>query len=76
MQPGLLWVLEQIPGYVHAEDQTKFLTKMGYWPSYNAPFYEDIANRCACRSPKTTLNSIFLRFLYAVSDHFRNVPNP
>ena len=47
MQPGLLWVLEQIPGYVHAEDQTKFLTKMGYWPSYNAPFYEDIANRCA-----------------------------
>jgi hypothetical protein len=44
LQDDLLWVLEQLPGYVHADDQTGFLRRMGYWPSYNAPFYRDIAN--------------------------------
>ena len=39
-----LWVLEQIPGHITTGDQTDFLTSKGYWPSFNAPFYADIAN--------------------------------
>ena len=42
--PNLLWVLEQIPGHITTGDQTDFLTSKGYWPSFNAPFYADIAN--------------------------------
>eukprot|EP01099_Mayorella_cantabrigiensis_P006201 TRINITY_DN5130_c0_g1_i1.p1 TRINITY_DN5130_c0_g1~~TRINITY_DN5130_c0_g1_i1.p1 ORF type:complete len:299 (-),score=70.55 TRINITY_DN5130_c0_g1_i1:129-1025(-) len=41
LQDGLLWVVEQIPGYVHSADQTTILG-FGYWPSYNIPFYSDI----------------------------------
>jgi hypothetical protein len=41
---GLLWVLEQLPGYVHAEDLTAVLTSRGYWPSYNSPYYPDVYN--------------------------------
>ena len=40
----LLWVLEQIPGFIHAEDQTGLLKKQSYWPSYNIPFYQDVFN--------------------------------
>jgi len=40
--PGFLTVLEEVPGLVHYEDQTEFLNKFSYWPSYNNPFYEDI----------------------------------
>ena len=31
-------------GHITAADQTDFLTTKGYWPSFNAPFYPDIAN--------------------------------
>jgi hypothetical protein len=41
---GLLWVLEQLPGYIHAEDLTAVLTSRGYWPSYNSPYYPDVYN--------------------------------
>jgi len=41
LQDGLLWVVEQIPGYIHSGDQTTILG-FGYWPSYNVPFYSDI----------------------------------
>jgi len=40
---GSLWVVEQIPGLVVAQDQTTVL-RAGYWPSYNVPFYELIFN--------------------------------
>ena len=39
---GFFYVLEQIPGYIHIEDQTKFLFKTSFWASYNRPFYESI----------------------------------
>ena len=41
---GLLWVLEQLPGHVHAEDLTDVLISQGYWGSYNAPFFPSIFN--------------------------------
>ncbi|KAK7480064.1 hypothetical protein BaRGS_00028701, partial [Batillaria attramentaria] len=40
--PGFLTVLEQIPGKVHYEDQTKILLNTSYWASYNIPYYTDI----------------------------------
>jgi hypothetical protein len=42
--PGLLWVLEQLPGYIHTEDLTPVLTDRGFWPSYNTPYYPDVYN--------------------------------
>lgn len=34
--------MEEVPGLVHAADQTHYLEKHGYWPSYNVPYYTDI----------------------------------
>lgn len=41
---GLLTVGEQTPGYFHYQDQTRTL-EYGYWPSYNAAVYPEVARR-------------------------------
>ncbi|XP_050408121.1 putative phospholipase B-like 2 isoform X1 [Patella vulgata] len=41
----LLMVLEQIPGYIHYEDQTELLMKKGYWSSFNRIYYPDVFER-------------------------------
>ena len=41
LQPGTLWVAEQVPHLVAAGDQTQALA-WGYWPSYNVPFYPEV----------------------------------
>eukprot|EP00092_Neocalanus_flemingeri_P103747 GFUD01132790.1.p1 GENE.GFUD01132790.1~~GFUD01132790.1.p1 ORF type:complete len:586 (+),score=132.83 GFUD01132790.1:1-1758(+) len=41
LQDGALWVLEQLPGQVWAEDQTQVLREKGYWASYNRAFYPE-----------------------------------
>ena len=38
---NLLWVVEQIPGKVAAADMTHALW-LGYWPSFNVPYFSDI----------------------------------
>ena len=43
----LLWVLEQLPAYIHAEDMTPFLVENTYWPSFNVPYFSDIFNMSA-----------------------------
>jgi hypothetical protein len=47
--PGLLWVLEQLPGFVRSEDLTSVLTGRGFWPSYNSPYFPDVYNRSGNR---------------------------
>ena len=47
--PDLLWVLEQLPGYVRAEDLTAVLVERGFWPSYNSPYFPDVYNRSGNR---------------------------
>jgi hypothetical protein len=42
LENGLLWVLEQMPEIIIAEDKTDVLRQQGYWASYNIPYYEDI----------------------------------
>jgi hypothetical protein len=39
---GTFYVLEQVPGVSHFEDQTEYLKKHGYWGSYNRPWYPEV----------------------------------
>lgn len=43
VEPGTLWILEQIPGYTESADVTEILS-YGYWPSYNVPYFPNIYN--------------------------------
>ena len=40
---GLLWVLEQIPGYFRRQDLTEILQTRTFWPSYNSPFFPGLS---------------------------------
>ena len=40
---GFFTVLEEMPGLVHWEDMTAKLAEQGYWPSFNNPYFADIA---------------------------------
>ena len=42
LKDNLLWILEQIPGYIESADMTKVLRNQGYWPSYNTPYFKKI----------------------------------
>jgi len=44
LQPGTLWILEQIPGLIISQDMTPTLQSTGYWASYNIPYFEQIYN--------------------------------
>lgn len=44
LRPGLLTVLEQLPGSVVATDRTQVLKTSAYWPSYNLPYYPEVYN--------------------------------
>jgi len=39
---GVLWIIEQMPGKVQSGDVTPVVNSMGYWPSYNRPYFPDI----------------------------------
>jgi len=45
LNPGLLWVLEQLPGTFERADVTKVLAQRTFWPSYNSPYFPDIFNK-------------------------------
>nr|CAD7431903.1 unnamed protein product [Timema monikensis] len=44
LKNNLLWVLEQIPGYIKAADKTDVLRNQSYWPSYNAAYFPEVFN--------------------------------
>jgi len=44
LQPNLLWIVEQIPGYMISADVTSELIDNGYFPSYNIPYFEFVYN--------------------------------
>jgi hypothetical protein len=44
LQPGTVWVLEQVPGFIVAADQTTFVSETTMWKSFNTPFYPFIFN--------------------------------
>jgi hypothetical protein len=37
-----LWIVEQIPGFVDAADETPWIDRHQYWASYNIPYFEKI----------------------------------
>jgi hypothetical protein len=40
---GLLTIVEEVPGLIHAEDMTSTMVSMGgFWPSFNVPYFSDI----------------------------------
>ena len=41
LEDDLLWVVEQIPGYVESSDVTEVL-RNGYWGSWNVPYFEKV----------------------------------
>ena len=41
LMDDLLWVIEQIPGYVDSKDVTEVL-RNGYWASWNVPYFKKI----------------------------------
>jgi len=45
LNAGLLWVLEQIPGFTRREDLTEVLQSRTFWPSYNSPYFPDVFNK-------------------------------
>jgi hypothetical protein len=44
IKPGTLWIAEQIPGYIVANDESSYLINQGFWPSYNIPYFDFIYN--------------------------------
>eukprot|EP01029_Cantina_marsupialis_P005879 TRINITY_DN1637_c0_g1_i1.p1 TRINITY_DN1637_c0_g1~~TRINITY_DN1637_c0_g1_i1.p1 ORF type:complete len:267 (-),score=76.01 TRINITY_DN1637_c0_g1_i1:68-868(-) len=39
LKENTFWVLEQAPDYIEAHDQSEYLQKNGFVPSFNIPFY-------------------------------------
>ncbi|KAL9656174.1 hypothetical protein ABK040_007791 [Willaertia magna] len=44
LDPELIYILEQIPGYCETASVSSYLEKNGYWASYNVPFFPYIYN--------------------------------
>ncbi|CAG5004577.1 unnamed protein product [Parnassius apollo] len=44
IKKGLLWIVEQIPGYTEAADLTNELVSSTYFPSYNIAYFPSIFN--------------------------------
>jgi len=42
---GVLYIAEQIPGNVISTDATEYL-RLGYWPSFNIPFFKSVYDIC------------------------------
>lgn len=42
---GLLYIVEQIPGYTQTADVTSVLESQTYWPSYNIPYFPEVFER-------------------------------
>ncbi len=42
LNPGALYVMELIPGFVEIKDMTPVLQSDSYWASYNRPYFESI----------------------------------
>ncbi|GIY08069.1 putative phospholipase B-like 2 [Caerostris extrusa] len=59
LRDGLLWILEQLPGYLHSEDATDILRKQTYWPSYNIAYFKDIFNMSGAQANVQKFGNFF-----------------
>lgn len=67
---NLLWILEQMPGYVHKQDMTEILA-LGYWPSYNMPYFRDVFVRSGFPSMVEKYGNWFTHELHPRAKIFR-----
>ncbi|GAB9466525.1 Peptidyl-prolyl cis-trans isomerase [Globisporangium polare] len=44
-QKNGLMILEQLPGFIHVEDVSLIVNELGYWGSYNVPYFSSIYER-------------------------------
>lgn len=59
---GLLWIAEQMPGFVRATDQTRHLLSRGFWAANGAvPFYKDISDKSLYQNSNGKKSDIFRR---------------
>ena len=42
INPGALWILEQLPGDYESKDMTDTLKSQTYWPSYNCAYFDRV----------------------------------
>jgi|UniRef100_A0AC35GH14 hypothetical protein len=55
-QKDLLWISEQVPGYIGSRDMTWFLNKFTYWPSYNIPYLKSVSTKSGFDEKGNSLN--------------------
>ncbi|XP_054157443.1 putative phospholipase B-like 2 [Oppia nitens] len=55
----VLWVLEQLPGYVESGDVTHVLRQQNYWPSYNVPYFKGVYDLSDYTSQVTKYGDFF-----------------
>jgi len=60
---GVLYIAEQMPGSIESADVTEYL-RLGYWPSFNIPFFNTTYNRCEF---PTIVKSYGTWFTYSLS---------
>jgi len=74
LQDGVLYIAEQIPGEVVSIDATDFL-RLGYWPSFNIPFFKYVYDRCEFPSVAQQYGSWFTYSLSPRGEIFRRDAN-
>lgn len=71
LQDNLLWLAEQIPGYVERSDVTDVLRQQGYWPSFNVAYFPYIYNVSGFRQKLQEQGTFWSYTKYARPEIFR-----
>lgn len=67
---NLLWISEQMPGYVHSRDITFELQNNRYFASYNIPYFDDVRERSGFVAMEQTYGNFFSYTKYARAEIF------
>ncbi|XP_055627939.1 putative phospholipase B-like lamina ancestor [Toxorhynchites rutilus septentrionalis] len=67
---GLFWVVDQLPGRLHAEDMTEKIIKDGYWLGNGVPIFKELADigHVKTNSTNTQQHSIQEKILNNITD--------
>lgn len=67
---GLFWVVDQLPGRLHAEDMTEEILRDGYWLGTGVPIFKELADigRIKTNTTDSTQHSIQAKILNNITD--------
>jgi len=54
-----LWIVEAVPGTIHAEDMSFHLREDGYWPSFNRPYFDDVRKASGFENAQKSRGAIY-----------------